>query len=212
VKHFEIEQWLDFVLGLRSGAERADMEQHLSSCRQCTPVVEMLLKLRRATTADATCQVPEYVLHSAGTIFALHRPEKVRNLPRLLAKLVFDSFREPEAVGERSQRRMSRQTVFEAGDYSVNLRIGRERDATVVLLVGQIINRRDPDRRMGAIPVVLMSGKDVLGRAISNRFGEFQMEYKAKRSLQLHMPIKESGKRIEVRLGDPSELPGVQKS
>jgi len=94
----------------------------------------------------------------------------------------------------------------------VDLRIGRERDATVVLLVGQIINRRDPDRRMGAIPVVLMSGKDVLGRAISNRFGEFQMEYKAKRSLQLHMPIKESGKRIEVRLGDPSELPGVQKS
>lgn len=202
MKHFQEEQWLDFVRGLCSKPERTAMEEHLSSCAECAPVVKTLRKLQKATAADATYRVPEYVLHSARAIFALQRPEKVRLLPRLLAKLVFDSFQEPLAVGVRSQQSITRQALYEAGDYSVDLRIEHERGATQVVLVGQIINRREPNLQMSGIPVVLTSGKEVVGRAVSNGFGEFQMAYAPKRSLQLQVPVPQSGKRIEVPLGN----------
>lgn len=202
MKHFQVEQWLDFVRNISDKSNRVAMERHLSECVECSRMVTMLRKVQRSTNADSKYQIPEYAIHSARAIFALQRPEKVRILPRVLAKLVFDSFREPLAVGVRSQQRITRQALYEAGDYSVDLRIEHERGAQTVVLVGQIINRREPKQQMADIGVELMSGKEVLSRATSNELGEFQMEYHPKRSLQLHVPIQQSGKRIEVRLGN----------
>jgi hypothetical protein len=202
VKHFQVEQWVDFVRNISGKSNRVVMEQHLSECAECFRTVTTLRKLQRSATADSKYQIPEYAIRSARAIFALQRPEKVRILPRVLAKLVFDSFREPLAVGVRSQQRITRQALYEAGDYSVDLRIEHERGAQTVVLVGQIINRKEPKRKMADIGVELMSGKEVLSRATSNQLGEFQMEYRPKRSLQLHVPIQQSGKRIEVRLGN----------
>ena len=201
MKHYQMEEWLDFVRGLCVGPERIAMDRHLSACPECEPIAKMLQKFQRAATADSAYHVPENVLHSARAIFALKRPEKVRILPRLLAKLVFDSFQEPIAVGVRSQQRMTRQAIYEAGDYSVDLRIEHERGDAMAVLVGQIVNRKQPEQKMADIPVLLMSGKEVLGRATSNRLGEFQMEYWPERSLRLHVPVQQTGKRIEVDLG-----------
>ncbi len=202
MKHFELEQWVDFVRGLGIATERAAMQLHLSSdCKQCAAKVEMLQKLNDAASADVSYRIPDYAVHMARSIYALQRPEKVQLLPRLLAKLTFDSFQEPMLAGVRSQQRLIRQALYEAGDYSLDLRIEHERGAALVVLVGQVINRREPGQKMSDVPVMLMSGKEVLGRAISNRFGEFQMEYKPKRSLQLHVPVQHAGKRIEVKLG-----------
>ncbi len=202
MKHYQMEQWLDFVRGLCDEPRRVAMDQHLLACAECAPVVKMLQKVQRAAAADSTYQVPEHVLRSARAIFALNRPEKVGMLPRLLGKLVFDSLREPLAAGVRSQPGTTRQAIYEAGDFSVDLRIEQEPGDTTAVLVGQIINHTQPEQRMANIPVLLMSGKEVLGRAVSNRLGEFQMEYQPKRSLQLHLPVQQSGKRIEVHLGD----------
>ncbi len=202
MKHFQLEEWVDFVRNLSDKSNRITMERHLSDCVECSRTVTTLRKLQRSASADSQYQVPEYAIHSARAIFALQRPEKVRILPRVLAKLVFDSFREPLAVGVRSQQRITRQALYEAGDYSVDLRIEHDRGAATVVLVGQIINRREPEKRMANIGVQLMSGKEVLSRATSNQLGEFQMEYRPKRSLQLHVPIQQSGKQIEVRLGN----------
>jgi hypothetical protein len=45
-----------------------------------------------------------------------------------------------------------------------------------------------------------MSGKEVVGRTVSNDSGEFQIECQAKKSLRLCVPLQEDGKRIEVPL------------
>ncbi len=200
MKHFEVEQWLDFVRGLNNEAARTPMQQHLSCCKKCGRVVETLRKLTSAASADAAYQVPDYAVRSARAVYALHRPESIQILPRLMAKLVFDSFRNPVLVGVRSQHRITRQAVYEAGDYCVDLQIEREYGAPSVVLQGQIANRAQPSRQLGNIPIVLMSGKQVLGRTLSNRLGEFQIEYQPKESLRLHIPVQQAGKQIEVRL------------
>ncbi len=201
MNHFVIEQWLDLVHGFAPDQERATMEQHLSSgCATCNGVVDRLLRLVVATSADAGYLVPDYAIRSARAFFALQQPQKLLTLPRLVAKLVFDSFREPALAGVRSQHRITRQALYEAGDYCVDLRMEREGGSANVVLVGQIANRNRPEQRVGHAPIFLMSGKEVLGRTVSNSSGEFQIEYQPRKSLHLRVPVSEAGNQIEVPL------------
>ena len=41
-----------------------------------------------------------------------------------------------------------------------------------VSMVGQITNRRDPERSVAHVPIVLTSDEEVGARAVSNEFGE----------------------------------------
>ena len=71
-------------------------------------------------------------------------------------------------------------------------------------LVGQIVNRAMPDQKIVDVPILLMAGKDILGRTRSNQFGEFQLEYEPRQPLILHVPVERAGEEIEVRLQDLS--------
>ncbi len=200
--HFDITSWVDFTRGLAAKAEREAMNKHLSECRQCGKIVALLHQVQTVATADSAHEVPQYAVHQAKALFALQQPEKVHILPRIVARLVFDSFREPLPAGVRSQHRISRQALYEAGDYSVDVRLEHERGSARVTLVGQVVNRTQPGAELDKIPVLLMSGKDVIAHAVSNRFGEFQMDYQPRKHLQLHVPVRQKDGRIEVRLND----------
>jgi hypothetical protein len=49
-------------------------------------------------------------------------------------------------------------------------------------------------------PVLLMVRNDIVAHAVSNPFGEFQMEYSPARHLRLCVPLDPTGKRIELSL------------
>jgi hypothetical protein len=213
MKHFEVEQWLDFVHGLAGAREAMAMEQHLShGCKKCRAMVRGLRRFVAGAAADARYQIPDWAVRLACDIFEPQRPEKVLLLPRLLAKLVFDSFREPALGGVRSQEDSMHRAMYQAGDYCVDLRMEHERGADAVVLVGQIANRTQPERRVSGVPVILMSGKQVVGRTVSNDSGEFQIECQAKKLLRLCVPLRQAGKRIEVplrNLFDGGKKPGT---
>lgn len=200
MKHFDIAQWTDFVRGLAAADERVGMEQHLASnCSKCAATVAMLRQVVQTAQADASCEVPEYAVRNAKAIFALQRPEKV-TLRKIVAQLLFDSFLQPLPAGVRaSQQRMSRQALYQAGDYCIDVRIEHERGSANVVLVGQISSRRDPSRAMAGVPVLLMSQDRPLAQADSNEFGEFQMRYHPSQHLSLYVPVETSGE-IEVPL------------
>ena len=198
--HFELEAWADFVHRLVEPARRATMEQHLAVCSRCSRHVQFLTKLVRVADAERRLEIPDYAFRRAKAVFALQQPEKVHILPRILAKLVYDSFREPLPAGVRAGHRLSRQALYEAGDYCVDLRMEHEQGSSTVLLVGQVANRKQPHQALARVPVVLMSGKSLLARTLSNEFGEFQLEYVPGKHLKLLVPVEQSGKGIEVRL------------
>jgi hypothetical protein len=178
------------------------MAEHAAECRQCAETVGWLRRLVAAAVAEAEYYVPEHSVHMARAMYALQRPEKVHVLPRVLAQLVFDSFREPAVAGVRSQQQITRQALYEAGEYSVDLRMEQERAARSVMLVGQIANRVRPKKSVADVPVLLMSGQEVVGRAKSNEFGEFQMEYAPRQPLSLYVPVEGAGQEIQVPLKD----------
>ena len=203
MRHYEISEWLDFVHGLTQETERAAMQQHLDTrCEKCRSTVDLLQRLMAAAVADAQYQVPEQAVRMARAIYALQGPERIQVLPRIRARLTFDSFREPALAGVRSQQRIARQAMYEAGDYLLDLRIENERGEPKVSLVGQIANRVIPEQKLANVPVILAAGVEVLGRTTSNDFGEFQIEYEPRRPLSLYVPVQLAGSEIEIRLED----------
>src|SRR5207244_12716639 len=118
----------------------------------------------------------------------LRRPEELQILPRIPARLLYDSFREPLPAGVRTQRRLSRQALYVAGDYSLDLHWENERGSPRVALVGQIKNQKEPSKHLGDVPVLLISGKKLLARTVRNALAEFHMEYSPKTHLRLYVP------------------------
>src|SRR3989442_13436181 len=206
MKHFELAEWTDFVRGLIEKSARLPLEHHLASgCRKCRHTADLLRKLVIAAHSDSQVQVPDYALRCARAIFLLQQPEKVQILPRIPARLLYDSFREPLPAGLRTQQRLSRQYLYQAGDYSLDVRLENERGSPRVALVGQIQNRKQPGKRLGSVPVQLLSGKQVLAQATSNSLGEFQMEDEPSKHLRLYVPVRQAGKRVDVPPSQPRE-------
>ncbi len=175
------------------------MQAHLASgCRKCRHTTELLRKVAATARSDSQVQVPDYALRCARAIFLLQQPEKVQILPRVPARLLYDSFREPLPAGVRTQQHLSRQALYQAGDYSLDLRMENESGTSRVTLVGQIQNRKEHGKRLGRVPVLLVSGKQILAQAVSNSLGEFQMEYAPTQRLRLYVPVRQAGKSINV--------------
>jgi len=200
LKHFEFAKWIDSARGLVEEPVRVAMERHLASgCRKCRRTAELLSKLAAAARNDSRVQVPQYALRCAQAIFVLQQPERVQILPRIPVRLLYDSFREPLPAGVRTQQRLSRQALYQAGDYSLDLQLEKERGSPRVALVGQIQNHKQPGKRLGGMPVLLLSGKQILAQAVSNSLGEFHMEYTPTKRLWLYVGVRQAGKRIDVR-------------
>jgi hypothetical protein len=196
-KHFSDAEWIDRVRGKALAPEAMDL--HLAGCRRCRHARDLFGTVAEVARGEAAYEVPEGTLRSVRAIFDLQSPERVRILPQVLARLVYDSFAEPLLVGIRSRQRVTRQAMYRAGDYYVDLRMESEPETRRVSVVGQIANRRNPEHSVAHVPIVLTSDEEVVARAVSNEFGEFQLGYAPAKHLRLHVPVADSGN-IEVAL------------
>ena len=207
MNHFDISHWTDFARDCAPGTDRAAMEAHLATgCRRCHATLDLMQRLVISTRADRSAEPPLDVVRCAKAISAFQRPRS--SLTRLVAQLVYDSFSDPLPVGMRAGDRVSRHTLYEAGEFYVDLRLEQEKGSPFVTLVGQLTNRSNPESSLAGAPVLLMSRKDILAHAVYNRFGEFQMEYPPARHLRLCVALDPPGKRIELSLNRiVSEMP-----
>lgn len=216
MKHFALAEWTDYSRGVVAEDLKKAMEAHLADgCKDCRRSLDLISVFAKTARNAAAYQAPEYMVRCARAIFALQEPEKVHILPKVLVRLVYDSFREPLPAGIRSQQRLSRQALYEAGDFRLDLRLEQERGNSSVSLVGQIENRREPQKRIGQVPVLLASGKEVVAKTVSNHFGEFQFTYRPKTGLRLYVPVLgEAADGLDVPLAGltmekpPAKMPG----
>lgn len=200
MNHYQITRWVDYVRGAVNAAEQLEMSEHLLNCDACRDECNLLARVAVKAQADRRYEVPENALRNARALFALPGKPKKTVLRKVAGYLVFDSFQEPSFAGARSRVQNMRHALYEADDYSVDVRLEHS-DSCRVNLVGQLAVRSQAVSSLDGIPVVLMSGRQVLAEALSNEFGEFQLEYEPKRQLKLCVPILERRERIELQLG-----------
>ena len=199
--HYEITQWVDYVRGLVEPATADAMQAHLGECEACAATASRLAAVATVARADAQFEPPAHLLHFARAVFSLQRPESVLSLPQMAARLVFNSLDAALVAGTRSLADdASRQTLFEAGEFSVHLRFEQTARPRRVSLVGQIANRRNPDPPLSHVPVLLTRGDTVVARSLSNEFGEFQVEYEPHSGLRLLIPVADGRQAIRLSL------------
>jgi hypothetical protein len=211
MSHFEIGDWTDFARGCAADADRAAMQAHLAGgCRRCRATVDLLQRMIVAVRGDGLHEPPADVVRCARAISALQRPRAASGWS--VARLVYDSLRQPLPAGIRADTRAARHAVFEAGDIFIELRVEREQDQPLMRLVGQLSHRADPSRSLTASPVLLLARHDVVAHAVSNRFGEFQMDYPPARDLRLCIAFGSPHQRVEVSLNQlAGEQPGRKR-
>jgi len=208
VSHYDITRWTDYVRGLVDAQEHSEMARHLSECNSCRATHDLLARFAVRMQADLQYEIPEYAIRNARTIFSTNAPPKRTLLQKLTGSLVFDSFQEPALAGARSRTPGTRHALYQAGDYSVDIRLEEERGSTRVNMVGQLALRSHTTDSFDGVPIMLKSGRKVVAEAVSNKFGEFQLSYDPRPQLKLHVPIHERRECIELQLGSLVPKPG----
>jgi hypothetical protein len=206
-RHYSETAWVDFVRGLLSAPERETMQEHLEAgCAECAKTAALLAKVTAHAGADGDYEPPDYAVHYARSLFRLQQPEEVR-FRCLMAKIVYDSFREPLFAGMRNLQQMTRQVLYEAGSYYLDFCLEHKQGNAEISLLGQITDRERPDSGMANVPVLLLVGESVVAEARTNTFGEFRMQYKPARSLRLYSFVRPGVEGIQIQLGNLISLP-----
>ena len=208
MSHYDITRWTDYVRGLVDAQEHSEMARHLSECNSCRATHDLLARFAVRMQADLQYEIPEPVIRNARAIFSTNAPAKRTLLQKLTGILVFDSFQQPALAAVRSGTPGMRHALYEAGEYSVDIRLEEERGSTRMTMVGQLALRSHATDSFDGVPIMLMSGRKVVAEAVSNEFGEFQLSYDPRPQLKLHVPIHERRERIELQLGSLVPKPG----
>src|SRR5690242_12312854 len=134
MRHYEVGEWTDFVRNLVPEEDRIAMQQHRAHCTGCSALAGFLEQLCQTAQAEQSYEAASASLAaSARNIFGVKHPAKpamrdrvIDTLRTLVACLTYDSAAELRPLGARSYRAGSRQMLYEAGDYCVDLRLSEQ--------------------------------------------------------------------------------------
>jgi hypothetical protein len=206
MRHYEISEWADFARNLLSGQAREEMEQHLASgCTSCGATLDFLRNVAAAAAVENLYEsATPALVSSAHELFegrGMRTIDRVVEALQVLAgHMTYDSASDLLPQGTRAHRASTRQMMFEAGDYCLDLRIDRELDSSRVTLVGQLASQKDPRVQMARLQVLILSGDRILSQTASNEFGEFSLECVARQNVRLCVPMTAAGVRVEIPL------------
>ncbi len=121
----------------------------------------------------------------------------IAGLTRLPVRLVLDTDDSPLVEGVRRRDVTSRHLLYQAEELYLDLRLEPEPRASRAALVGQLVDMQHPLRPVTTVPVLLMSGDEVMTATCTNEHGELQMDVEPYPSLRLCL-VLEGGRLIEV--------------
>jgi hypothetical protein len=200
MRHFSPEQWADFVRKTLQPKDMREMQSHLESgCEQCRADLAAWSEIGDLAAQERSFGPPAAAVNMAKAAIKLH----ARPACRSIAELLFDSFSAPALAGVRSAATQSRQLLYGFDDYRVDLRFEPNLDRDQALLVGQILNSDKSSADLGKIAVTLQRGRQVLGMAETNEFGEFQLECDLGGRLELQLTLP-GGEIAKVPLVEPA--------
>lgn len=190
MSHFSAAGWFDFARGALSQEEKTPMQHHLDEgCGQCFKVLDIwqtvLKTVRREpgyrpSESAVRCAKAQYVAQARWTWL----PQIAR-----MARLTFDTSHHL-AAAVRSSMPSSRQFLYKAEPFVIDLRVESEPAQKRVWLMGQVLNSKKPDMKIDDVDVVLLSGERLLAKTTSNPAGEFEFEFDDGKALQLFINIR----------------------
>jgi hypothetical protein len=208
-RHYSSEQWADYVRGATPARQSAEMERHLDAgcakCRRAGATWKTVLKLARR---EAGYRPPDRAIRLAKSYFAMRRIEEKQSIVPNVARLVFDSFRQPQLAGVRSLAPAPRHYVYQSGSLLVDVWMDPAKESIPAILTGQVLDQSSPAKAVEEMLVKLRSGGADLAATSTNQFGEFHFVLTPAARADINLTIGESD-RTAVLI--PLKLAGVRE-
>ncbi|MBV9303720.1 MAG: hypothetical protein JOY62_05420 [Acidobacteriaceae bacterium] len=201
--HFSAELWFDFARGIASPEQNVLMHHHLEGqCGKCSTELDMWNRVLEVARREGEYSPPASAVRIAKAAYA--SADRWTWLPRIarMARLIFDSARQPGAAPVRGSMPHTRQFLHRAEPFVIDLRVESEPARKHVWLTGQVLNSKRPGTNVEGVDVILLSEERFIAKTLANPSGEFELEFGDERGLQLFINIH--GQRaIGITLPDP---------
>jgi len=203
MKHFTTEEWIDFANQVISGSKKREMAEHLEKgCKKCKETVSIWQGVRKTAESVSEYEVPEPVVRLAKAAFAGANLGRQRGRSVSAADVLFDSFLRPALAGARaSGDSETRQMLYRAEPYQIDLHIEAKPGENRIVVIGQLLDTRQPDTPGSKVPVVISNLRGNVVHTVTNEFGEFREELRPSGDLEL-MITGENGKAVVISLRD----------
>jgi len=186
MKHFTTEEWINFVNQVVSPGELQEMNNHLKQgCKRCQETVSMWQRVERSAAAERNYQPPADTLRMVKAAFAAAGLHGQRKESRSRISILFDSFLQPVVEGARSAATDSRQMLYRADPFQIDLQIEAKPDSNHLLVTGQLLDLNNPGIAGNDVGVTLSNLRGHVVQAVSNQHGEFTCEIKNSGDLQI---------------------------
>lgn len=186
MKHFTTEEWIDFVNQAVSSKELEEMGKHLKEgCKRCQETVSMWQRVQKSAVAEKNYQPPADTVRVAKAAFAAAGLKGQRKESRSRISVLFDSFLQPVVEGARSAATDSRQMLYRADPFQIDVQIEAKPGTNDLMVTGQLLDLTNPAIAGQDINVTLSNLRGHVVHAVSNKNGEFTCEIKNSGDLQI---------------------------
>ena len=186
MKHFTTEEWIDFVNHAVSPGELADMEKHLKEgCKSCQETVSMWQRVQKSAVAEKNYQPPAETLRVVKAAFVASGLKGQRKESRSRVSVLFDSFLQPVVEGARSAATDSRQMLYRADPFQIDLQIEAKPGSNHLMVTGQLLDLSNPGIAGKDVNVTLSNLRGHVVHAVSNQHGEFTCDIQNSGDLQI---------------------------
>lgn len=211
MNHYSTEEWIDFVNGAASEVRHQEMQKHLDcGCKRCNKTVTFWRNVQSTASQENSFQPPADTVRLVKAAFADAGFEPKSGLKEIVAKVLFDSFRQPAVAGARSAEPQSRQMLFSANPFQIDVKIEGKPDESLLFVTGQLMDLSKPDSIGRGIPITLSNRRGHTVQTVTNNFGEFYGELENRGDLELTF-VGPGEKPVIVSLTDALDfVPGMR--
>jgi len=189
MKHFSTEEWVDFVNQVIASNQREAMQKHLATgCKRCMETVSLWQKISKTAAAEASYQPSADTVRLAKASYLTTRLNTMQKEPRNLIEVLFDSFLQPAVAGARSVVIGTRQMLYRADPYQIDIQIEPKPGSNRLVITGQLLDLSHPGIIGRDIQVTLSNRRGNTVLAPTNQFGEFSGEIENSGDLELSIP------------------------
>jgi len=186
MEHFTTEMWIDFVNQAVDSNAHALMVQHLKQgCKRCNETVSMWQKVRQSAASEASYQPPENAVRMAKATFVGAGLVGQRKGTGSRITVLFDSFLQPVVEGARSAATATRQMLYRADPFQIDVQVEAKPEGNRIVVTGQLLNLSSPTIIGEGARIVLSNMRGHVVHAITNQFGEFSGEIENSGDLQM---------------------------
>jgi hypothetical protein len=189
MKHFSSEEWVDFVNQVVTSDKQETMQKHLvTGCKRCKETVSIWQKVNKMATAEATYQPPRETVRLAKAMYSTNWLNTTSKKSPSLVEVLFDSFLQPAVAGARSVVIGTRQMLYRADPYQIDIQIEPRPGSNRLVITGQLLDLSNPSVIGRDIQVTLSNRRGNTLLAGTNQFGEFSGEIENSGDLELSIP------------------------